>query len=52
MRTAAEVKHWIGAGPSLGTKPNQTQNAVAKYMAARLRLIRAVAERGRAQSDS
>ncbi len=27
MRTVAEVKHWIDAGPSLGTKFNQTQNA-------------------------
>ena len=52
MWTVPEVKHWIGAGPSLGTKLNQTQNAGIKCMAARLRLIRAVAERERAQNDS
>ena len=52
MRTATEVEHWIGAGPSLGTKLNQTPNAGVKCMAVRLRLIRAVAERERAQNDS
>ena len=52
MRTATEVEHWIGAGPSLGTKLNQTPNAVIKCMAVRLRLIRAVVKRETAQTDS
>ena len=52
MWTVTEVKHWIDAGPSLGTKFNQTQNAVIKCMAVRLRLIRAVAKRETAQTDS
>ena len=42
----------MGAGPSPGTKPNQTPNAGAKYAAVRLRLIRAVAERETAQTGS
>ena len=52
MWTVTEVKHWIDAGPSLGTKFNQTQNAVIKCMAVRLRLIRAVAKRETAQTAS
>ena len=52
MWTDAEVEHWIGAGPSLGTKLNQTPNAASKCMAVRPRLIRAAAKRERAQNDS
>ena len=52
MWTVTEVEHWIGAGPSLGTKLNQTPNAVIKCMTVRLRLIRAVVKRETAQTDS
>ena len=50
--TVAEVEHWIDAGPSPGTKFNQTPNAAIKCAAVRLRLIRAVAERETARTGS
>ena len=52
MRLPREVEHWMVAGASPPTKTNQTPNAVAKYMAVRLRLIRAVVKRETAQTDS
>ena len=52
MWTVAEVEHWIDAGPSPGTKFNQTPNAAIKCIAVRLRLIRAVAKRETAQTGS
>ena len=51
-RTVAEVEHRIDEGPSPGTDFNRTANAVIKYAAVRLRLIRAVAERETAQTGS
>jgi len=40
----------MDAGPSPGTKFNQTQNAGTKYAGVRLRLIRAVVERETART--
>ena len=52
VRIVPEVEHWIGAGPSPGTKLNQTPNAGIEYTAVRRRLIRAVVKRETAQTDS
>ena len=46
----AEVEHWIGEGPSLGTDLNQTPNAATQWAAVRRRLIRAVVERETART--
>ena len=40
----------MDAGPSPGTKFNQTQNAATQYAGVRLRLIRAVVKRETAQT--
>ena len=42
----------MSAGPSLGTKLNQTLNTCIEYIGVRLRLIRAVVKRERAQINS
>ena len=42
----------MSAGPSLGTKFNQTHNAYIESVGVRRRLIRAVVERERAQTVS
>ena len=42
----------MSAGPSLGTKFNQTQNTYIEYIGVRLRLIRAGVKRERAQTNS
>lgn len=46
----AEVEHWIGEGPSLGTELNQTPNTAIQCAAVRRRLIRAVVERETART--
>ena len=42
----------MGKGPSPGTKLNQTPNANNQYMGVRLRVIRFVVEREKAQNVS
>ena len=50
VRTAREVEHRIGEGPSLAAELNRTPNARAGYTAVRRRLIKAVVERGTART--
>ena len=45
-----EVEHWMDAGPSPGTKFNQTPNAGIQCAGVRLRLIRAVVKRETART--